>query len=164
YPLSLHDALPIYTSDLKFEVVNNINGAVDALANGSADYFMWEHFMTKPLVDQGIFRRISDCPTPWPCFVIAASDTAIKKHSNLIKHILEVINIYTLDFKYIPSIDRMVSNRYGLETSDVKEWLSITRWSQENISPVIIKNVQQQLFALNILDKILPYDEVVTNL
>ncbi|HLV62442.1 substrate-binding domain-containing protein [Galbibacter sp.] len=152
------------TSDLKFEVVNNINGAVDALANGSADYFMWEHFMTKPLVDQGIFRRISDCPTPWPCFVIAASDTAIKKHSNLIKHILEVINIYTLDFKYIPSIDRMVSNRYGLETNDVKEWLSITRWSQENISPVIIKNVQQQLFALNILDKILPYDEVVTNL
>src|SRR5690606_3359788 len=66
-------------NDVDFEVVNDIKGAVNALGNGSADYFMWEHFMTKPLVDQGIFRRLSDCPTPWPCFVIAASDTAIKK-------------------------------------------------------------------------------------
>ena len=29
---------------------------------------------TKPLVDNGIFRRIADCPTPWPCFVIAVRD------------------------------------------------------------------------------------------
>lgn len=152
------------TKDLSFEVVNDINGAVTALGNGSADYFMWEHFMTKPLVDQGIFRRISDCPTPWPCFVIAASDVAIKKHSNLIKHILEVINIYTSDFKDIPSIDRMLSNRYGLKAEDVQEWLSITRWSQENITPMMIKNVQQQLLELNIIDQVLPYEDVVTNI
>ncbi|WP_417362750.1 substrate-binding domain-containing protein [Galbibacter sp.] len=152
------------TKDLSFEVVNDINGAVTALGNGSADYFMWEHFMTKPLVDQGVFRRISDCPTPWPCFVIAASDAAIKKHSNLIKHILEVINIYTTDFKDIPSIDRMLSNRYGLKIDDVQEWMSITRWSQENITPMMIKNVQQQLLALNIIDQTIPFDELVTNL
>lgn len=152
------------TKDLSFEVVNDMNGAVTALGNGSADYFMWEHFMTKPLVDQGIFRRISDCPTPWPCFVITASDAAIKKHSNLIKHILEVINIYTSDFKDIPSIDRMLSNRYGLKAEDVQEWLSITRWSQENITPMMIKNVQQQLLELNIIDQVLPYEDVVTNI
>lgn|SRR5690606_3017870 len=152
------------TNNLSFEVVNDINGAVEALGNGSADYFMWEHFMTKPLVDQGVFRRISDCPTPWPCFVIAASDAALKKNSNLIKHILEVINIYTTDFKEIPSIDRMLSNRYGLKIEDVQEWMSITRWSQENITPMMIKNVQQQLLELNIVDQTLPFDEVVTNL
>jgi hypothetical protein len=32
--------------------------------------------MTKPLVDKGIFR-IGDCPTPWPCFVIAVRDELI---------------------------------------------------------------------------------------
>jgi len=151
-------------NDVDFEVVNDIKGAVNALGNGSADYFMWEHFMTKPLVDQGIFRRLSDCPTPWPCFVIAASDTAIKKHPNLLNHILEVINVYTTDFKGIPSIDRMLSNRYGLKIEDVQEWMSITRWSQENIAPMMIKNVQQQLFDLNIVDQMLEYDELVTNL
>lgn len=151
-------------SDLKFKVVNDINGAVNALGDGTADYFMWEHFTTKPLVDQGIFRRLFDCPTPWPCFVIAASDNAIKKHSNLIHHILEVINIYTTDFKDIPSIDRMLSNRYGLKIEDVQEWLSITHWSQENITPMVIKNVQQQLLKLNIVDRSFSYEEMVTNL
>jgi hypothetical protein len=31
-------------------------------------YFMWERFMTKPLVDKGILDELVDCPTPWPCF------------------------------------------------------------------------------------------------
>ena len=44
------------TENLQFEVVNTIDGAVETLTNGTADYFMWEHFMTKPLVDNGIFR------------------------------------------------------------------------------------------------------------
>jgi len=57
--------------DLKFEVIKNLDGAVEGLTNGIADYFMWEKFTTKPLVDSGIFRRIGECPSPWPCFVIA---------------------------------------------------------------------------------------------
>jgi hypothetical protein len=47
--------------------------------------------MTKPLVDQGIFRRIADCPT-WPCFVIAVRNTILERHPEIIKTILEVIN------------------------------------------------------------------------
>lgn len=46
------------TGDLKFEIINTIDGAVEALSNGTADYFMWERFMTKPLVDNGTFE---DC-------------------------------------------------------------------------------------------------------
>jgi ABC-type nitrate/sulfonate/bicarbonate transport system substrate-binding protein len=34
------------TEKLQFEIVNTIDGAVEALTNGSADYFMWERFMT----------------------------------------------------------------------------------------------------------------------
>ena len=61
------------TATLQFEIINTLDGAVIALTNGTADYFMWEHFTTKPLVDNGSFRRLTDCPTPWPCFVIAAT-------------------------------------------------------------------------------------------
>ena len=53
------------TANLKFTLVNNLQGAVDVLAAGQGDYFMWEHFTTKPLVDSGVFRRLGDCPTPW---------------------------------------------------------------------------------------------------
>ncbi|MCM5663251.1 substrate-binding domain-containing protein [Galbibacter mesophilus] len=149
-------------SDLSFEVVNNKDGAIEALSSGTADYFMWEHFTTKPIVDKGIFRRIDDCPTPWPCFVIAVREEVLQKNASIITHILEVINTYTADFKDIPSIDRMLANRYEQKIKDIQEWLSITRWSQENITPVTVKNVQDQLEKLNIIEKKLSYSQIVS--
>lgn len=150
--------------NLQFEVVNNIDGAVEALSNGTADYFMWEHFTTKPLVDKGIFRRVDDCPTPWPCFVIAVTDKLLEKNPSLVNHILEVINTYTEDFKDIPSIDRMLANRYEQKVDDIQEWLSITRWSQESITPIMVKNIQEQLERLAIIEKTLPYSKIVTKI
>jgi hypothetical protein len=35
------------TDNLQFEIINTIDGAVEALTSGTADYFMWERFMTK---------------------------------------------------------------------------------------------------------------------
>ncbi|VAV86227.1 FIG00930805: hypothetical protein [hydrothermal vent metagenome] len=58
-------------TDLNFEIVKNLEGAIQHLTNGSADYFLWEKFTTKPLVDNHTFRRLGDCPSPWLCFVIA---------------------------------------------------------------------------------------------
>jgi ABC-type nitrate/sulfonate/bicarbonate transport system substrate-binding protein len=60
---------------------------------------MWERFMTKPLVDKGIFRRIGDCPTPWPCFVIAVRDEILEKYPEAIKSILNTINETTKTLK-----------------------------------------------------------------
>ena len=150
------------TEHLKFEVVNTIDGAVDALTTGRADYFMWERFMTKPLVDRGIFRRIGDCPTPWPCFVIAVRNEILEKNRNVIKHILEVINIYTEDFKQIPSIDRTLANRFDQKAEDISEWLSLTRWSQSPMNKQTIETVQDQLLELNLIPEKLPYEKLVT--
>jgi ABC-type nitrate/sulfonate/bicarbonate transport system substrate-binding protein len=80
------------TDSLQFEIVNTIDGAVEALTNGTADYFMWERFMTKPLVDKGIFRRVADCPTHWPCFVIAVRDEVLENEPEIIAKILTIIN------------------------------------------------------------------------
>ena len=66
------------TDNLKFEVIRNLDGAVESLTEGTSDYFMWEHFRTKPLVDNGTFRRVGDCPTPWPCFVIAVREEVLE--------------------------------------------------------------------------------------
>jgi ABC-type nitrate/sulfonate/bicarbonate transport system substrate-binding protein len=63
-----------------------------------ADYFMWNVY-DKPLVDKGIFRRIGDCPTPWPCFVIAVRDEILEKYPEAIKSILDTINETTKTLK-----------------------------------------------------------------
>lgn len=141
------------TDKLQFEIVNTIAGAVDALTNKTADYFMWERFMTKPLVDKGIFRKIADCPTPWPCFVIAVRDEILRKHPDVVAKILDTINGFTARFKQIEGIDTILSERYGLTLEDVREWLGLTAWSQENLSEEKVAQIQNQLAQLKIIDK-----------
>ncbi|WP_055437129.1 substrate-binding domain-containing protein [Lacinutrix algicola] len=150
--------------DLDFEVIKNLDGAVEGLTEGKADYFMWEKFTTKPLVDNGTFRRIDNCPSPWPCFVIAVREDFLKTNKEDVKTILDIVNNTTSEFKNIPSIDRMIANRYEQEIEDVQEWLSLTEWSQENISKETINKVQNELLALNIIPEKWDYKDLVETL
>jgi len=149
------------TENLQFEIVNTIDGAVESLTKGESDYFMWERFMTKPLVDKGIFRRIDDCPTPWPCFVIAVREEILKKHPNAIAQILEIINITTQEFKEIPSIDRTLATKYHQKIEDIQEWLRLTEWSQKPLSEKMLNKIQNQLFDLKIIEKKGTFAELV---
>ncbi|NNL07736.1 MAG: ABC transporter substrate-binding protein [Croceitalea sp.] len=149
------------TEGVKFKIVNNLEGAVKALTAGEADYFMWEHFTTKPLVTKKVFRRLGDCPTPWPCFVIAASNKFVKDKPGLLNHILEVINSYTEEFKMIPSIDRTLANRYGQKLEDVREWLTKTEWGQAQMKAESLTMVQQRLFDLQLIPEKLPVNELI---
>ncbi len=147
-------------NSLDFELVHTLEGAVEALEKGAADFFLWEHFTTKPLVDSGVFRRLGDCPTPWPCFVIAARQELCEQQGSLIRHLLEVINTYTVEFRHIPSIDRTLANRYGQEIGAIREWLEITQWSQDQISVKDIDNVQDKLIDLKLISKKRPAHEI----
>ncbi|WP_366183796.1 substrate-binding domain-containing protein [Flavobacterium ovatum] len=152
------------TDELQFEVVNTIDGAVEALTNGTADYFMWERFMTKPLVDKGVFRKIADCPTPWPCFVIAVRVEILEQKPEIIQSILTIINQTTKTFKKIPNIDAVLASNYHQKLEDIQEWLSLTDWSQENVDEKLLNNVQKQLFQLKIIDKMGTFEEIVKSI
>lgn len=149
------------TQKLQFEIVNTIDGAVDALSNGTADYFMWERFMTKPLVDNGTFSRIADCPTPWPCFVIAVRNEFLKNNKHVVEQILEIINNTTTEFKNIPSIDRTLASKYNQKLEDIQEWLKLTRWSQKKLDKPTFDKVQNQLFDLNLIAEKADYETVI---
>lgn len=147
--------------DLDFEVIKNLDGAIAGLPNGIGDYFMWEKFTTKPYVDNGTFRVLDHCPTPWPCFVIAVRNDVLEKEEDAIKTILEIINTTTEEFKMIPSIDRMIAHRYDQQLEDVQEWLSITEWSQENLNKKTVSKIQDKLLELDIIPRKATYEELV---
>lgn len=151
-------------NDLNFEVIKDLDGAVEGLTNGVADYFMWEKFTTKPIVDKGIFRRIGICPSPWPCFVIAVRNEFIENELEVLKTILEIINATTAYFKMIPQIDITIANRYEQQLEDVQEWLSLTEWSQEQISKTTISKVQETLLNVGIISNSVPYNELCFDL
>lgn len=148
------------TENLDFEVINNLEGAIDGLNKGNGDYFMWEHFTTKPLVDQGIFRRVADCPTPWPCFVIAVRTEMLEKDEETVKTILDIINATTSEFKDIPMIDQTIATRYDQQLEDVQEWLSLTEWSQELIDEETVTKVQNKLLNLDIIPEKWDYNQL----
>jgi len=150
--------------DLKFEVIQDLDGAVKALTNADADYFMWERFMTKPLVDDKVFRCIDTLPTPWPCFVIAVRNEFLETNLEDVKTILEIINNTTSEFKDIPSIDKTIANRYGQKLEDVQEWLALTEWSQDVLDEETIDKIQDELVQVGILKKRKSYKEIVSKL
>ncbi|MGB5509792.1 substrate-binding domain-containing protein [Robiginitalea sp.] len=148
---------------LQFEVINTLEGAVEALTDQRADYFMWEKFTTQPLVDQGVFRRVGVCPTPWPCFVIVARADFARDEPGLLSDLLETINGYTAEFKQIPSIDRTLANHYKQTLADIREWLSLTRWSQSQLKTETLVSVIDTLNELNLLKNKVPAQHMLWN-
>ena len=137
--------------DLDFKTVIDIDGAVNALEEEEAAYFLWEHFTTKPLVDKGIFRRLGDSPTPWPCFVIVFREEFLKEHSGEVDKLLKVLNGITSDFKQRPGVEKLLAERYGQKPEDIEEWLKLTEWSQQQISEEEFERVQEELKELNLI-------------
>jgi ABC-type nitrate/sulfonate/bicarbonate transport system substrate-binding protein len=152
-------------SKLKFKVVDNLQGGIDALNNGNADYFMWEHFTTKPLVDSGIFRRVDDCPTPWPCFVVAVRNEVLENNFHEVKKVLDIINTETRDFKKIKNLDKTLANRYEQKLEDIQEWLKITEWNDgKPMTKNLITRIQNKMIKLNVMNKRKNSSEFIKNM
>jgi sulfonate transport system substrate-binding protein len=152
-------------SKLKFKVIGDLQGGIDALTNGEADYFMWEHFTTKPLVDKGIFRRVDDCPTPWPCFVVAVRNEVLKNNFKEVKEVLEIINYQIKDFKKIDNIDKILAKRYGQKLKDIQQWLKITEWNDgKPITKNLIARIQNKMVQFNVIEEKKNSGEFIKNM
>ena len=137
-----------------FVVVGNLNGAVQALEAYEADLFMWEKFTTKPLVDNGAFRRVAECPTPWPCFAIAVSTIALEKHPDVIAKLIALVTQVNSEMKAIENLNELIAEKYGLKVEDVTSWLSSVQWKSDNtqVDPLIISGIIENLTKLHIID------------
>lgn len=152
------------TKDLEFEIVGDIDGAIKALEQDNAQYFMWERFTTKPLVDKGIFKRVGDCPTPWPCFVIAVREDVLDNQRDAVREMLKVINTKTISFKEIPRVEKLLAARYDQKIEDIKDWLYITSWSESQLTSEEIEHIQNNLLKLNLIHEKLPVSKLIYNL
>jgi ABC-type nitrate/sulfonate/bicarbonate transport system substrate-binding protein len=140
-------------NQLEFVIVKNLKGGIQALQNKTADCFLWEHFTTKPYVDQGIFKRVGDCPTPWPCFVIAVRNEILENHPKKIKSILDIINKQNQNFKEITNIDQILAKRYEQQVEDIQKWLSLTEWNHgQPITEQFISELQNKLITFNVIN------------
>jgi len=113
----------------QFEIIKNLDGALDSLSKNETDVFYWEKYTTKPFVDKGILKRIGEYLTPWPCFVIAVRDEVLEKMPDDIVRMLRVIHDSTDSFMQNPNAISMVSERYQQKKEDVERWYHSTEWA-----------------------------------
>lgn len=144
-------------AELNFRVVDNLEGARNALKNSQAHIFLWEKYTTKFLVDQGEFKRVGEYPTPWPCFVISATDKIIGTEPRLLKTTMDIIVQATSELKTHSNSTDLITERYQLEKEDVLEFWPNTLWNQEVTLPEAavqkVLTTFQSLGQLDFIDK-----------
>ena len=138
----------------QFVVINNLKGALDSLSREETDVFYWEKYTTKPYVDKGIVKRIGEFVTPWPCFVIAATDEVLKNKPNAIIRMLRTIHDSCDSFMQDDNNIDLVAERYGQKRMDVQKWYYSTEWAIHGwINNKMIQNVIFHLNSASIIDK-----------
>lgn len=110
-------------------VTGNLDGARLSLRVKETEVFYWEKFMTKPFVDHGELRRVGEFPTPWPAWMIAATNSIVEEYPQALEMLLSVIRKSCLEFMNDPNAASMVAARYHFTRDDAAEWLSTVRWS-----------------------------------
>jgi len=138
--------------ELKFKIINNLDGARKLFKSGGNHVFLWEKFMTKPYVDNGEMKRISDFPTPWSCFVTCVRKSVLKDHKKQIDSLMQNVLNTANDLNDSPLADKLIAREYLLEMSDVKTWLKTIEWqSSINLNKKLIKKVKKKLKQLEII-------------
>ncbi|RME97721.1 MAG: uracil-DNA glycosylase [Bacteroidetes bacterium] len=113
----------------QFTIIRNLEGALSSLAAHDTDVFYWEKYTTKPYVDSGQLRRIGEFLTPWPCFVIAATDRVLEDQPENVIRMLRTIHDATDRFMQRPDAIDLVSQRYAQRPQDVERWYHSTEWA-----------------------------------
>lgn len=148
---------------LRFEVVGNFEGARRALREGKADAFMWEKFTTKPTVDRGEWRRIGECPTPWPCFVIVGRKEPLPAQQSTIETLLRNVQ-GALTYLSKPERIRYIAAYYNLEVEDVAIWYDQTQWNcTTTLSRRAIHQVQEELLSVGVIPRKQSDEMLVSN-
>jgi ABC-type nitrate/sulfonate/bicarbonate transport system substrate-binding protein len=141
--------------ELEFRTVGTIDGARRALARGEADVFLWERFMTAPLVDSGEFRRIGTYPTPWSCFVACANQSALALRGETIAQAMRGALISAAELVADPAAAAMIARRFGLRRREAEKWLMQTSWAEEpGIDDAMIARVAETLMDAGVVDDI----------
>lgn len=113
----------------QFTIIKNLEGALQSLEGLSTDVFYWEKYTTKPYVDSGQLRRIGEYLTPWPCFVIAATEDVLRREPDNVIRMLRTIHDSCDRFMRSDNSIQLVAERYQQKSKDVERWYHATEWA-----------------------------------
>ncbi|HSI75409.1 MAG TPA: hypothetical protein VK957_05930 [Lunatimonas sp.] len=151
------------TDSLEFEIVGNLEGAQKAFRKATPKVFLWEKFTTQPLVDSGEFRRIGEIPTPWPCFVLVASENALRNFPAEIMKVRDLVYAKSTELKSRTALSiEEISAYYGIEKAGIQDWFGMTTWaSDSSVASDSLESTMELLKDLNLIGNKVPVENLV---
>lgn len=149
-------------NQLQFEVVENLEGAIEALDVASPRIFLWEKYTTMPLVKQGVFKRVGEIPTPWPCFVMVASPEAIATYPQQLKKLIDLVYEKSSSLRETEDLPQQLNEIYNIALADINEWLTQTQWATTGeIQKSSLEETMNTLKALKLIPGKIAVEELV---
>ncbi|MEO9869211.1 ABC transporter substrate-binding protein [Ekhidna sp.] len=146
----------------QFVEIGNIDGAISSLNEGATEIFYWEKFTTKPYLEKGRLKRIGEFISPWPCFMIAATNNIIEKDAELINKVLKIIHKGNSLFMELKNALNIVSKRYDLDTKDAARWYHATEWSVNGwVSNKMLEGVLYSLKEASIVPEVATTEGII---
>jgi ABC-type nitrate/sulfonate/bicarbonate transport system substrate-binding protein len=127
------------------EPLNTFANLREGVNNGTADFFMWEHFTSKRYYDNGEIKRIGEIYTPWSSWKIVASTDLLhpKNWSSApnaskpplkdeLEDVLSKINKGVKHFEENQEeAVQYISTKLDYSEEDAREWLKTVRFAQD---------------------------------
>lgn len=155
----------IQLSENSFKVLHSLKGAEEALPKDDNLLFLWEKFTTKPWVDNGTFKRIDDCPTPWPAFVIAVRKQVLNESLNLILRIVRLVQRQAQFVKNSSQNIEQIAKFYKLKPEDVRQWIEEVQWTSKiHCEENTILETAKILKELELINELPKLDELLVKL
>ena len=118
------------SGDPPFEVVplQTFAKLREAVNDGTADFFMWEHFTSKKYYDNGEIKRVGEIYTPWSSWKIVAQDA----HDQRLPDMFEKIN---QGIKYFEEHQEeavgYISTNLDYSKEDAQKWLKTVKFAAD---------------------------------
>ena len=120
---------------LRFVVVGDLPGAIEAFREDRVDAFLWERFTTEPTVEAGKLRRIGDFVAPWPAWTLCARRAVWEKRREAVMQLFAEVTSAAARLQRNPARASLIAGRYGLRDSAVEAWLARTEWVDGPAAP-----------------------------
>jgi ABC-type nitrate/sulfonate/bicarbonate transport system substrate-binding protein len=127
------------------EPLNTFSNLRDGVNDGTADFFMWEHFTSKRYYDNGEIKRIGEIYTPWSSWKIVAvndllypanwSSGANASKPALKEELEDVMQKINQGVKHFEENQEegvtYISTKLDYSEEDAREWLKTVRFSKD---------------------------------
>ncbi|KAI0398337.1 hypothetical protein F5Y17DRAFT_454336 [Xylariaceae sp. FL0594] len=106
-----------------------------AVNDGTADFFMWEHFTSKRYHDAGDIQRVGEIYTPWPSWQIVASSALLRggEKGRPYPRLMDVFKKLDQGVRHFETheeeVVQYIAQNLDYSAEDAREWIRTVRFS-----------------------------------